>query len=75
MWTFLGLKGSLVSLFLAVIIGGIVGSLILIFKNRDGKSEMAFGPCIALGAFIWILIGEKILTIYLSFLLCFILYF
>lgn len=64
---FIGVKGILVSLFLAVVIGGIIASLILILKNKNGKSEMAFGPCIAIGAFTWIVIGEKILAIYLSF--------
>lgn len=63
---FLGIKGSLLSLFLAIIIGGIVASIILIFKIKDGKSEMAFGPCIALGCIISCLYGELLISLYLN---------
>lgn len=63
---FLGIKGSLVSLFLAIIIGGIVASIILIFKSKDGKSEMAFGPCIALGCIISCLYSELLINLYLN---------
>ena len=64
---FIGIKGILVSLFLAIVIAGIAASIILLLKKKDKKSEIAFGPYIALGTFIWILIGEKLLTIYLNF--------
>ena len=63
---FLGIKGSLLSLFLAIIIGGIVASIILIFKIKDGKSEMAFGPCIALGCILSTLCGDALISLYLS---------
>lgn len=63
---FLGIKGSLLSLFLSIIIGGIVASIILILKIKDGKSEMAFGPCIALGCMLSILYGDALISLYLS---------
>lgn len=63
---FLGVKGSLVSLFLAIVIGGIVASIILIFKTKDRKAEMAFGPFIALGCIISALYSEAIITSYLK---------
>ena len=66
---FVGIKGVLVALFLAIILGGIFASIVLILKIKDRKSEIAFGPYIAIGTLIWILIGEKILTLYVSFLL------
>lgn len=61
---FIGIKGILVALFLAVVIGGIMASIILIFKIKDRKSEIAFSEYIAIGAFIWIVIGEKMLNFY-----------
>ncbi|WP_066890156.1 prepilin peptidase [Clostridium nigeriense] len=63
---FVGIKGILLSLFLAVVIGGVVASIILILKLKNRKSEIAFGPCIVLGTFIWILFGEKLLSLYLN---------
>lgn len=64
---FIGIKGILVSLFIAIVLGGIVASIILVLKLKDRKSEIAFGPYIAIGAVIWILIGEKILSLYFGF--------
>ena len=64
---FVGIKGVLVALFLAIILGGIFASIVLILKIKDRKSEIAFGPYIAIGTLIWILIGQKILTLYVSF--------
>ena len=61
---FIGIKGILVALFLAVVIGGTMASIILIFKIKDRKSEIAFSEYIAIGAFIWIVIGEKMLNFY-----------
>ena len=64
---FVGIKGVLVALFLAIILGGIFASIVLLLKIKDRKSEIAFGPYIAIGTLIWLLIGEKILTLYVSF--------
>ena len=64
---FIGVKGILVALFLAVIIAGLIASIILIFKLKDKKSEIAFGPYISLGTFIWIMVGKQILSLYLNF--------
>ena len=64
---FVGIKGVLVALFLAIILGGIFASIVLLLKIKDRKSEIAFGPYIAIGTLIWILIGQKILTLYVSF--------
>ena len=63
---FLGIKGICVSLFLSFIIGGIVASIIIIFKIKDRKSEMAFGPFLAIGAIITMLWGPKILDMYMK---------
>lgn len=64
---FIGVKGILVALFLAIVIAGLVASIILIFKLKDKKSEIAFGPYISFGTFIWIIVGEQILSLYLNF--------
>ncbi|MGV7297676.1 prepilin peptidase, partial [Mycobacterium kansasii] len=62
---FLGLKLVLVALFLGIVIGGIVASIILILKLKGRKAEIAFGPYIAIGTFISMILGDRILQIYL----------
>lgn len=63
---FLGVKGSLVTLFLAIILGGIVAGIILVFKLKDRKAEIAFGPYLAIGAIIACLYGNNLIDIYLN---------
>ena len=63
---FIGIKGILVALFIAVVLGGIVGAIILLLKLKDKKSEIAFGPYIAIGSIIYILIGSELLSLYLK---------
>lgn len=64
---FLGVKGILLGLFLAIIIGGIVGIIILLFKLKKAKEKIAFGPFIAVGSLISMLWGVEILKSYWSF--------
>ena len=58
---FLGIKGIIVTLFIAIILGGIVAGLILIFKLKDKKAEIAFGPYLAIGGIIACLYGSSII--------------
>lgn len=63
---FLGIKGVIVTLFIAIILGGIVGAIILILKLKDRKEEIAFGPYLAIGGIISCLYGNYLIEIYLS---------
>lgn len=63
---FLGIKGVIVTLFIAIILGGIVGAIILILKLKDRKAEIAFGPYLAIGGIISCLYGNYLIEIYLS---------
>lgn len=63
---FLGWKGIILGLFLAIVIGGIYGSIILASKSKGRKDEMAFGPFIAIGSFISMLYFAEIMKIYLG---------
>ncbi|MBU3137906.1 prepilin peptidase [Clostridium gasigenes] len=63
---FLGVKGICITLFLSVIIGGITGVFILCLKNKTGKNEMAFGPCLAIGAIITMMWGTAIFNMYIK---------
>ena len=66
---FLGVKGILLGLFLAIIIGGIIGIIILALKLKKAKEKIAFGPCIAIGSLISMLWGVEILKFYWNLLI------
>lgn len=63
---FLGVKGIAINLFIAFIVGGILGACLLLFKKKGRKEEMAFGPFLALGAIVTILYGNKIFEMYMA---------
>ena len=54
------------TLFLAIILGGIVATIILIFKLKERKAEIAFGPYLAIGGIIACLYGSRLIDIYLG---------
>lgn len=61
---FLGIKGVIVTLFIAVVLGGLVASIILVLKLKDRKEEMAFGPYLAIGGIVACLYGEYLINFY-----------
>ncbi|NFH68171.1 prepilin peptidase [Clostridium botulinum] len=63
---FLGIKGVIVTLFLGIIIGGIVAIIILALKLKDAKDAMAFGPYLSVAALMYILWGDTIINVYLK---------
>lgn len=64
--SFLGVKGVLIGLFLAIIIGGVIGIVILLLKLKKAKEKIAFGPFIAVGSLISMLWGVEIFKSYWS---------
>lgn len=65
---FLGFRGVMLTLFLGIIMGGIIGAFLLISKIKDRKSAIPFGPFLALGTFVSLYWGEQIINWYLSLL-------
>ncbi|MCX7774420.1 MAG: prepilin peptidase [Clostridia bacterium] len=63
---FLGWKLALLSLFMSVMLGGILSIILLLFKVVDRKSAIPFGPFIILGTFIAANYGIQILNWYFS---------
>lgn len=66
---FLGIKGILLGLFLAIVIGGLVGIIILALKLKKAKEKIAFGPFIAIGSLISMLWCVEILNSYWKLLM------
>lgn len=63
---FLGKKGIAITLFFGIILGGLAGIVFLIARKKGKKDEMAFGPYLAMGAFIALMWGERIFNWYIS---------
>lgn len=63
----LGWRLSLLTLFGAVMLGGIVGVFLLITKLKDRKAAIPFGPFIIISAFFVSLYGYRILNWYLGY--------
>jgi leader peptidase (prepilin peptidase)/N-methyltransferase len=63
-----GYPASIVSIFLAFLLGSIFGIIYLIISKRGIglKTKIAFGPFIALGGFVGYLVGQNLLSIYLK---------
>jgi len=66
--SFLGLRLSILSLFLSYLIGGIFSILFLLFKSKNLKAALPFGPFLIIGATISIFWGDMIIRFYFSLL-------
>ncbi len=62
----LGLKLTLLTIFLSFVIGGIGSLLLLAFRIKGRKDFIPFGPFIAIAAFISMLYGQEIIYRYLQ---------
>ncbi|MEK3764359.1 prepilin peptidase [Solibacillus sp. FSL K6-4121] len=65
----LGTYNTLLTLFIASIIGTIVGIVILKVRRKGRKTPVPFGPSIALATIIVYFYGEQIIDMYLNLLL------
>ncbi|MDO8600535.1 MAG: A24 family peptidase [bacterium] len=63
---FLGASKGVLAMFLSFWIGAIVGIVLMLGKKAGWKSEIPFGPFLALGAFVALLWGEQLIEIYLN---------
>ena len=63
----LGYQATLVAFFIASIIGGIVAVYLLVTKQKDRKSLIAFGPYLCIGIYFAYLYGQPVFNWYLTF--------
>ena len=63
----LGYKATLVAFFIASILGGLVAVYLLVTKQKERKSLIAFGPYLCIGIFLAYLYGNQIYNWYLNF--------
>ena len=69
MGLFLGFPKILVALFLAFMFGGIIGLGLVIFRNKNIRSEVPFGPFLISGMVLSLFIGTNLINWYLSLLI------
>ncbi len=56
------------SLFIAFFLGAFIGILLIIFRKKQMKSEVPFGPFLIMGTYIGLAWGKDILSWYISFM-------
>ena len=66
---FLGIKQIALALFLAIVLCGIFGIIIILLNLKSIKDKIAFGPFIATGTLISILYGNTIISWYFNLLI------
>lgn len=64
----LGVKLTLLSLFLSFFLGGVSGMFLLLFRLKKRKDAIPFGPYLAAGAFLTVLYGQNIIFWYIRLL-------
>lgn len=63
---FLGLKLTIVMLFLSFVIGSVIGLLLILSGKKSKRDYIPFGPFIAMAAIVTIFVGERIIKLYMS---------
>ena len=66
---FLGLKLTVLMLFLSMLLGGVIGIILIILKIKGRKDYIPFGPFIAMATMITILYGQNIIDFYIRHIL------
>ena len=61
---FLGWKGVIFSLFAGSIIGALIGVVMMTVTRGRSGGRIPFGPYLALGALLWVLVGPELLELY-----------
>jgi leader peptidase (prepilin peptidase)/N-methyltransferase len=65
---FIGWKGVLFTILCSSFIGTMVGLTLMLVSSADSKYAVPFGPFLSLGAVIYVLWGEALISWYLGFL-------
>jgi leader peptidase (prepilin peptidase)/N-methyltransferase len=63
---FLGWKAVVFTILAGSTLGAVIGSVALIGGRREWSAKIPFGPYLALGALLWILVGPELVAWYLD---------
>jgi leader peptidase (prepilin peptidase)/N-methyltransferase len=62
---FLGWKGTIIALLLGAFTGTVIGMAMILFRGKNFKYAIPFGPFLSLGALCSLLWGEQLINWYL----------
>lgn len=62
----LGYKATLIAFFIGIVIGGVIAVYLLMTKQKERKSMIAFGPYLCIGIYFAYLYGNQIFNWYLG---------
>jgi leader peptidase (prepilin peptidase) / N-methyltransferase len=65
---FIGWKGVLFTILCSSFVGTVVGVILMLVSSADSKYAVPFGPFLSIGAVIYVLWGEALISWYLGFL-------
>ncbi len=65
----LGWQGTVISLYVAFVLGAIMGVILLISKKKKFGSKIPFGPFLIIGNFIGLFFGEQLINFYVKMFL------
>lgn len=63
---FLGWKATLFTVFSSSLLGGLVGLVLIVFRQTNWQGRIPYGPYIVVGAVIWIFFGQEIVHWYMN---------
>ena len=63
---FLGWQAVLLTIFVAAMVGSVVGLLLMLFRGSGRKTPVPFGPFLSLGTIIFMFYGQEIIQWYLA---------
>lgn len=62
---FAGWQGVIFVVFFSSLVGSVVGILYIVLSGRGSRSPIPFGPFLALGAYLYFMVGEEIINFYM----------
>ncbi|MEE9543036.1 MAG: prepilin peptidase [Thermodesulfobacteriota bacterium] len=62
---FVGWQGVIFVVFFSSLVGSIAGILYIVLSGKGAKSPIPFGPFLALGAYVYLLVGTELIDLYL----------
>jgi leader peptidase (prepilin peptidase)/N-methyltransferase len=62
---FAGWQGVIFVVFFSSLVGSVVGILYIVSSGRGSRSPIPFGPFLAVGAYLYFMVGEEIINFYM----------
>ena len=64
--TIVGWQGVILTIFISSAVGTLVGMTVILFKGKNMKFAVPFGPFLSIGAITYIFFGQRIIDWYFN---------